>query len=703
MKASTVFKLIKKANQPGPPVNVLVLRIGITLGLLIGLAAVTHEREITFFPSALASVGIIAGMIFSYITRKRPIVYLKILLAALAVFAMYQFVERIIRAASEGNLPSLIAPVAGLFVWIQLIHSWDVPALRDLLFSLVGSATFILIAAANAVDSGFFIFFGLWVFITFVNLVILWLSQIKIESTPNNPRFARYAESPVRAFLKAVISIMVGSLMALTAILVVPAPKPVQSIQLPESLHLRQALSVPGQLYDGGNLGNQPAQALPPSSRIGIGGFIGFGNQLDTGIRARFSNTLIMRVRATTPGYFLGMTFGKWDGQSWSQTSSLFKEIGGSSPFYVGNYFSYFDPQGTESIQTYYLAQALPNLIFAEDTPEEIFFPDFRIFLGQGRTLTTGVGMEPGTIYTVISRLNNPTVSQLTQDQIINSNPTYGLSFSEKRLYTSLPKPYRRVKELVLKITKGRISTEGKIIAIEHWLSTHTKYTLGIPPLASGQDAVDQFLFVTKRGYCEQISTALAVMLRTIGIPTREAVGYVPGSFNPLTDLWEVRAKDAHAWVQVWFGPKYGWQNVDPTLVVPLANPNPGGVLLSYVSSGFKKIPLFPVGLLIAVVLIVVLCFKVFTRPRKSWSAKQFKKLEKLGKRYGIVAKKSDTPWRFSKKLSVALSQDNKKDAQKMVDEIMLYLLRESYDPDFTLEKQVRKEIKKKIGSLTHK
>ncbi len=80
------------------------------------------------------------------------------------------------------------------------------------------------------------------------------------------------------------------------------------------------------------------------------------------------------------------------------------------------------------------------------------------------------------------------------------------------------------------------------------------------------------FLFGTRRGYCEQISTATVVMLRSLGIPAREAVGYVPGSYNPITDLYDVQAKDAHAWVQVWF-PGYGWQNFDPTANVPLANP----------------------------------------------------------------------------------------------------------------------------------
>ena len=65
-------------------------------------------------------------------------------------------------------------------------------------------------------------------------------------------------------------------------------------------------------------------------------------------------------------------------------------------------------------------------------------------------------------------------------------------------------------------------------------------------------------------------------MLRSLGIPAREAVGYVPGSYNPITDLYDVQAKDAHAWVQVWF-PGYGWQNFDPTADGPAGQPRRPG------------------------------------------------------------------------------------------------------------------------------
>ena len=74
--------------------------------------------------------------------------------------------------------------------------------------------------------------------------------------------------------------------------------------------------------------------------------------------------------------------------------------------------------------------------------------------------------------------------------------------------------------------------------ALIGWIGAHTRYSTDIPPLPPGADTVDEFLFGNRVGFCEQISTSLAVMLRSLGIPAREAVGYVPGGYNPITDLY---------------------------------------------------------------------------------------------------------------------------------------------------------------------
>ncbi len=114
-----------------------------------------------------------------------------------------------------------------------------------------------------------------------------------------------------------------------------------------------------------------------------------------------------------------------------------------------------------------------------------------------------------------------------------------------------------------------------KIGAIERWLTANVQYDLDAPVPPAGADAVDEFLFGSRRGFCEQISTALVVLLRSIGVPAREAAGYAAGQRDPVAGVWVVRGEDAHAWAEVWF-PTTGWQAFDPTASVPLAGDSAG-------------------------------------------------------------------------------------------------------------------------------
>lgn len=90
-------------------------------------------------------------------------------------------------------------------------------------------------------------------------------------------------------------------------------------------------------------------------------------------------------------------------------------------------------------------------------------------------------------------------------------------------------------------------------------------YTLDPPPL--GRDSVDEFLFDTRRGYCEHYASAFVVLMRALDIPARVVTGYQGGEINPVDGFLEVRQRDAHAWAEVWL-PGQGWIRVDPTAAV---------------------------------------------------------------------------------------------------------------------------------------
>lgn len=90
-------------------------------------------------------------------------------------------------------------------------------------------------------------------------------------------------------------------------------------------------------------------------------------------------------------------------------------------------------------------------------------------------------------------------------------------------------------------------------------------YTLS-PPLL-GMDSVDEFLFDTRRGFCEHYASAFVFVLRAAGIPARVVTGYQGGEENPVDGYLEVRQSDAHAWAEMWLEGK-GWQRVDPTAAI---------------------------------------------------------------------------------------------------------------------------------------
>ena len=91
-------------------------------------------------------------------------------------------------------------------------------------------------------------------------------------------------------------------------------------------------------------------------------------------------------------------------------------------------------------------------------------------------------------------------------------------------------------------------------------------YTLS-PPLLTGAHPTDQFLFQSKRGFCEHYAASFTVLMRAAGIPARVVTGYQGGERNPLNDYYLVRQRDAHAWGEVWLEGQ-GWVRVDPTAAV---------------------------------------------------------------------------------------------------------------------------------------
>lgn len=188
---------------------------------------------------------------------------------------------------------------------------------------------------------------------------------------------------------------------------------------------------------------------------------------------------------------------------------------------------------------------------------------------------TGNTGNQPQTgPNTLLLKLNQYQVEAelpiVSEKAVTEAGTSYPKEITDRYLQLPATVP-DRVKELALTITKDAKTPYEKVRAIENYLRSSGKYkyeTKDVPVPKEGQDFVDHFLFDSYRGYCDHFSTAMAVMLRSIDIPTRWVKGFAPGEQVGTDDqgnrLMEVRNKDAHSWVEVYF-PHHGWVPFEAT------------------------------------------------------------------------------------------------------------------------------------------
>jgi transglutaminase-like putative cysteine protease len=433
-----------------------------------------------------------------------------------------------------------------------------------------------------------------------------------------------------------VSALAAGTAAASAVVLVLPAPVVSSTAAFAARAGDGGAIGVPGSLAGDSGSPAQLSRAGSTSSRIRVGGYLGFAGSLNTALRGGLGTALVMQVRAQRPSYWVGETFDTWQGESWTEPKAPSGTLRGGSPFFVP--VSVGDvPLGQSDLQTFYVSGFTADLVFHAESASELWFPTSKVYDSDDGTIVSPIGLGSGSVYTVESQVTAPTAAELRSDFIPDALPA-----ATQRADEELPHSYPRVQALAESVTAGDASTYDKVQALIGWIGRHTRYSIDIPPLPAGADTVDEFLFGNRTGYCEQISTALAVMLRTLDIPVREVVGYVPGSYNPVTDLYTIEADDAHAWIQVWI-PGYGWQSFDPTASVPLANPDPGATALHDIAGALGGIPIWPAAVFLVVIGLAVVVVRWARRRPATWAEQVALTVERAGRRAGRPRRTSET------------------------------------------------------------
>jgi transglutaminase-like putative cysteine protease len=294
---------------------------------------------------------------------------------------------------------------------------------------------------------------------------------------------------------------------------------------------------------------------------------VGFSDQVDLGGvgTIRSDPTLVMRVRPRELSdeppqrknlYLRGALFDSYDGRTWARHG------GGSEPIQQFGDLTVLRRQprrGSDRVMGIDLEAIQPPVVFLPGDAVALRVLDLAqpYFTASPIRQGTRGGLEyeqsrlGGIKYEVFLPPKGLVVPERTAPEQLARYLTTPRSLPE------------RVRQLALDMTRGQTEPVAIARALERGLREGYRYDLGSPSGAAA-DPLDHFLFESKRGHCEFYSTAMAMMLRVRGVPSRNVTGFVGGTYNRFGGFYAVRQGDAHSWVEAYL-PDLGWTRFDPT------------------------------------------------------------------------------------------------------------------------------------------
>jgi Transglutaminase-like enzymes, putative cysteine proteases len=317
---------------------------------------------------------------------------------------------------------------------------------------------------------------------------------------------------------------------------------------------------------------------LPRVGGAGVGGglggvstFSGFSDSVRLGgIGSIQQNSqVVMRVRVEDRGKvagrlkWRGIALDTFDNRTWTKTRPTVR-----SPRTKGErdliQVDYATGRDSLVVQTVYLEPLDTQVLFSLARPVAVQANFPTLFVDSLGSITFPRSGDRST-YKVLSDTDLPTAVELRRDR----NP-YPEDLSN---YLQLPTDLDpRIAERAAQITETAANRYDAADLVEYHLRNDFGYTL--EQKAGGDQPLADFLFNVREGHCEYFATAMAVMLRTQGIATRVVNGFQEGEYNETADVYVVRQREAHSWVEVYFPGEDVWVPFDPT---PAGGQNPGG------------------------------------------------------------------------------------------------------------------------------
>ncbi|MCF8566332.1 transglutaminase-like domain-containing protein [Alicyclobacillus tolerans] len=285
----------------------------------------------------------------------------------------------------------------------------------------------------------------------------------------------------------------------------------------------------------------------------------------------------VFSVVTNDAAYLRGQSYSTYTGKGWVQSNMVRIPVGSGSNL----------PQGTNTDFSNLPFDVVKQRIavLAKNFSANVIFGGYSIQQVTGSGVGNGLYylnqasdslfatdfLKSGQVYSVDSReLQDPTQVLTQLESHPNAAAQQGIPPQVAQVYLQLPASLpKQVGALAQKLTRNDSTELKKVESIEGYLKNNFQYTTtDVPVPGRNQDYVAQFLFETQRGYCNNFSSAMAVMLRTVGVPTRWVTGFTQGSqdfnYTGPGQRYIVTNADAHSWVEVYF-PGVGWVPFDPT------------------------------------------------------------------------------------------------------------------------------------------
>ncbi len=283
-----------------------------------------------------------------------------------------------------------------------------------------------------------------------------------------------------------------------------------------------------------------------------------FGSTLAIQGDVKLGTRVLFEVKSGEAGLIRGTSYNEYTGTGWKSTSRDSTRVDAAAldqaegaEKYLERTFSILEVTVKSDSSTVFsvgtpLSTNLPSLV---DTPG--------IEASDIERIRSRRGLDAGDTYNAVGSQSTATADQL---RAAGSNYPGWVKQRYLQLPDTLPD---RVRAESVRVAGDAGNPYDKTVAIEKYLRTFP-YDLNVPAAPPGTDAVDFLLFELKRGYFDYQATAMAVMLRTLGIPSRVAVGYALDAADAAETKYIVRKDDAYSWVEVFF-PGYGWVEFNPT------------------------------------------------------------------------------------------------------------------------------------------